>query len=43
MQNWEQYIETALSYLRNTEVPLRIEHRIIARLSIKRVIHFSPN
>ena len=39
MQNWEQHIETVLSDLRNTEVPFGIEQRIIARLSMKRVIH----
>jgi hypothetical protein len=39
MQNWEQHIETILSDLRTTEVPFGIERRVIARLSMKRVIH----
>ncbi len=39
MQNWEQHIETILSNLRTTEVPFGIEQRIIARLSMKHVIH----
>jgi len=39
MQNWEQRIEAALSYLRIAEVPSGIDQRIMARLSTKRVIH----
>ena len=39
MQNWEQHIEKVLSDMRTTEVPFGIEQRIIARLSMKRVIH----
>jgi hypothetical protein len=39
MQNWEQHIETVLSDMRTTEVPFGIEQRIIAHLSMKRVIH----
>jgi hypothetical protein len=39
MQNWERHVETVLSDLRTTEVPFGIEQRIIARLSMKRVIH----
>jgi hypothetical protein len=39
MQNWEQHIETVLSDLRTTEIPFGIERRIIARLSMKRLIH----
>jgi hypothetical protein len=39
MQNWERHIERVLSDLRNTEVLFGIEQRIIARLSMKPVIH----
>ena len=39
MQNWEQHIETVWSYMRTTEIPFGIEQRIIARMSMKRVVH----
>jgi hypothetical protein len=39
MQNWEQHIETVWSYMRTIEIPFGIEQRIIARMSMKRVIH----